>query len=900
MNAIKKITKMIDGNKQTTSVEYNVPPMEEIPNADNSRMASSMAPPEGHMGYDHPGDPKGKDTIPAWLSAGEAVIPKEAVDKFPQEVDRLIQAGRSIQDGRQPVYATEGFVDKYPELSGANWRDHIDYEALADALAIQETGNAQFPKGRHFDPNTETGLVTGDAGELGKYQILESTARDSGFPDLNFDLLAGKEKDHRKFSIGYLKAIAEANKTWSLKDVIRAYNVGFPRIQAAKAGDISRGVDKHIGFDNTAYVDPLLSRYEDEGWEDRLADLGQGVVDFTTFLPKKIWGALTDDNVKMEMENEIITNRWKNERARGIPPGSPQSMFTGLATPDNYLDQYRQGAIDEKGELPLINEDGNIVANTDWGKRPPEGIDEWQVANWIEEDPDLRTIWGNKSIPNVPTIAEIAANKQAEKSMKEAGTALQLSGPMTEYEADTITSGSFPTVTNVNTTDGSGIQPADILNDIIENTNDSSVVDGNDVNTKIKDEEDNRGFWEKARDKMFEVLGNALDEEALAKMALNYGATRMLGYDHSTSLNFAAKEYNTYAKQKQKQIDQFILDNAEKYKPSSLNKFRRTHDMDHLEPVETTTLFDVKKPGTSLYDRWTGNRIDMNVNSEGVEWAYVDGKPTTWGAMSAIQTEGTNTPRFTKWVDKEHNSDVIVDTWRGIAKQIIDDVHKTFPAEDYKNRLGADENTIQVAQAAEKLLANLKIRFGASNNNSRAIKEKLSSAISKYYKARLMGKNGQLQKGRIVESLEPFLDAEFITFKTDVGLEPKDTKGVYEINLSKLYQTLSDAAWDDDIVKHEKKLGYIIKQHKQLWGAVKSHGAYDNPPEGWSPFTYWLSHMFIRNATSGEVDVPMETLEAVYTTDSIVAFQKAMEANPSPSKKEQNEMRKLLKFHTNK
>jgi len=78
-----------------TSFEFyedsNVPMMEGIP--------------------DHPGNPKGTDTVPAWLTPGEFVMNAEATRMFEPQIEQMNNAGRAMQaqqGGTIPEYAAHG------------------------------------------------------------------------------------------------------------------------------------------------------------------------------------------------------------------------------------------------------------------------------------------------------------------------------------------------------------------------------------------------------------------------------------------------------------------------------------------------------------------------------------------------------------------------------------------------------------------------------------------------------------------------------------------------------------------------------------------------------------------------------------------------------------------------
>ena len=93
MNLKKFIQKDRHGNMMhfEFETEANVPSMQQIP--------MPM--------YDHPGDPKGTDTVPAWLTPGEFVVNKEATDIYGPVIKQMNDHGREIQED-MPQYAERG------------------------------------------------------------------------------------------------------------------------------------------------------------------------------------------------------------------------------------------------------------------------------------------------------------------------------------------------------------------------------------------------------------------------------------------------------------------------------------------------------------------------------------------------------------------------------------------------------------------------------------------------------------------------------------------------------------------------------------------------------------------------------------------------------------------------
>lgn len=61
--------------------------------------------------YDHPGDPKGTDTVPAWLTPGEYVMNAESVRMFEPQIEAMNNVGKEVQrmqGGSIPEYKADG------------------------------------------------------------------------------------------------------------------------------------------------------------------------------------------------------------------------------------------------------------------------------------------------------------------------------------------------------------------------------------------------------------------------------------------------------------------------------------------------------------------------------------------------------------------------------------------------------------------------------------------------------------------------------------------------------------------------------------------------------------------------------------------------------------------------
>lgn len=195
---VKKYTqKDRHGNMMSFEFEIpqmNIPAMESIP---------------------HPGEPKGTDTVPAWLTPGEFVVNKEATQMYGNLIEDMNDHGRAIQ-------AMNGMeVPQYAQTGG----DVVDTSWITpniiDAIKQTESG------GKHRD--AQGNLITSPAGALGAYQWKPSSARQPGFGVQPFDVT--DEAAQRKATGEYLAGIQKVNPNFTQEQVIQAYNAGPERMK---------------------------------------------------------------------------------------------------------------------------------------------------------------------------------------------------------------------------------------------------------------------------------------------------------------------------------------------------------------------------------------------------------------------------------------------------------------------------------------------------------------------------------------------------------------------------------------------------------------------------------------------------------------------------------------------
>jgi hypothetical protein len=198
MMNIKKFTQK-DRHGNMFSFEFynaDVPEMEEIP-------AVVM--------IDHPGEPRGSDTVPAWLTPGEFVMNAEAVRMFEPEIEDMNNKGREVQmqqGGPIPTYQSQGGTMPAASIDGNTFvkaaqavglsTDNSTLNKIVDlvnqGMSVTEAAKAVASKPEYAAsgkkitervmPNGKIGLWRGNTYLGTKHEdegMLESIAKQIGF-----------------------------------------------------------------------------------------------------------------------------------------------------------------------------------------------------------------------------------------------------------------------------------------------------------------------------------------------------------------------------------------------------------------------------------------------------------------------------------------------------------------------------------------------------------------------------------------------------------------------------------------------------------------------------------------------------------------------------------------------
>ena len=169
---IKKVTKKDRYGNQVTT-EYEVPEKSldytellkkkmELAEPDMEIDIMSMGIPpvmgeEFNMGdpNNHPGEPMGSDTVPAWLTPGEFVVNKEATEMFGPEIEAMNEVGKMAKGGQVQYHADGAPVrgSAAQIMAGMDPASIVRmmgnlgnaYQYIAPALGMEEGGDIPMP-----------------------------------------------------------------------------------------------------------------------------------------------------------------------------------------------------------------------------------------------------------------------------------------------------------------------------------------------------------------------------------------------------------------------------------------------------------------------------------------------------------------------------------------------------------------------------------------------------------------------------------------------------------------------------------------------------------------------------------------------------------------------------------
>ena len=841
---------------------------------------------DGYNGADtsnHPGEPKGTDTVPAWLTPGENVVNAEA-SRLPgnqEKIDEMNEQGRAVQQaqgGPIPTYAAGGMeVPRYdgmlnslgqrlgdrdggPMYSavGSKVPSWLTDEVLDSLKMVESSG----------DP-----MATSEVGAQGLYQIMPATAQQPGMnvPPLAIEDIRDPVKS-REFARNYLTGIASANPDFTPEEVLTAYHSGASNVRKAKAGT------EALGPRGQAYAGKIMANMSnpDKFGVTRRKVVGNvpaptaavpEPIDFSQYsdpvtgprVPTQIAGSedqrIRDEAILKTMEvpslneaggdigdeayNELYSippSRMSNISPQttdryGVPTSKlPKSESLGKQGLRNKVTAAEEEIAKAEAELAAAQAQLEIEISSSGGVTP-QTVEKGKKAKKDLEDAKATKAGVEKDIAKLDSAeAKVISDRQ-----KEADEIL-------DFEVSTVpaTDDAPPKPEDATKTSDRAsaalakVQAAAKQNaeaaDQVKEDEDEITDQGN------KTLKSDPTFAESIMQGFKDMFGELFDPKELARMAVMYAGSRALGYDHSASLGYSAKQYvkRIDAEYTQRQKDVRDKDFMEAYTKESLDNYLKTGDRNDLieKPTSSSAMNITGQSGTT-FDRFTGTEVPV--------YKMGSGKDARLVVKSGDGFVDATSSRFEVVNPKLHDLNEIRDEFQKRLGNQVDELNKAIDKDSPK----LDFSTETLANEARALYVSNRDLFRM--NNKKAVK--LSDEITLAQKDFLQDYKKHMQNPSEFDkptSIEGYYNKRIIKLKTGGVFSYNDVKNTNPENLDILEKTLSNAA-ANAAINSDGNLDRetYVKVYRQLWTdakadwkEVKNKDAFK--ADGYDPIIQWM------------------------------------------------------------
>ena len=824
---------------------------------------------DGYNGADtsnHPGEPKGTDTVPAWLTPGENVVNAEA-SRLPgnqEKIDEMNEQGRAVQQaqgGPIPTYAAGGMeVPRYDGMLNSLGQRLGDrdggpmYSAAGDFVT-----NSLLDRIRRIesggDPN-----ATSEAGAMGQYQIMPATAAQPGYGVT--PLAAEDIRDpvkSREFARQYLMGIAAANPDFTEDEVITAYHSGVGNVRKAKEGTEALGPrgQAYAGKVNNAEVFP--QELIDRGVTP--SDLTQSDIESGMFSAN----AATLPPVPTGGQGS----------GQYLPDAAAQAAGMGVPVIDNIppvTSPYSEDIIlDNKGRPQAVNP--NRIS-----KDIPKQIAETFAKNGDREMYDRRMAEYNQAVKqneanqkykkeqaiqsattsNAPiesNIANIDAEILAAKAAGNTVLADALKARKSELEkelvpvpeADKVPPKPEDTTETTQKKNAAGMVMQQ-LGPVNEITLEGEAGINQLINSLPKDPEAKSKFDEVTNEVggwFKDTFSSMFSGPEIARMFITYAGSRIMGYNHGDSLNYSMKNYVKRIDSDLAARKEFITnkDNLKNYTAKSLKLYLETGDIGVLEDKGGT----VKKvvPGDYyIVPGMTGMQAAVDVDGVPMLTVKVNGKLERVNAASI----------GAKKVIPENSPIELAKSFDSAAKQAFERVNKGVKEENQLVPLTS------LGGAARDLVMEDIAKEAADTSNQGRIKTAMRRALDKYADANLQFKKDDTSFGGRdpVNSLLYFYRQERIAVDNP-GLNMKYVEGADPYKLADLMNTVQQEVNQS---KTDAKVEFKAMNNK--WNKILERkrkdpdynmGSFEDKErtDGHTAFTWWMSQIYANNPTAEQL-----------------------------------------------
>jgi len=580
----------------------------------------------------HPGNPKGTDTVPAWLTPGENVVNAEA-SRLPgnqEKIDEMNEQGRAIQQaqgGPIPTYAAGGM--EVPRYDGM-------LNSLGQRLGDRDGGPMYAAEGADADELLRRFL------ELEEGKRNTAYLDSAGVPTIGFGSTRGvrmgdkiddahaRQKlmaDMRVAEEDYNKLVTadlNPNQQTAVKSLL--FNIGGPQFANSKARAALNAGD----FD----------AFQKEASEFRMAD-GQ-------VLP----GLEARRAREMSLFNKPIAQAVAEQQTSDKPSIIPPVVGM-LGDQKVYSNDMGEFVMTPEGEVYL--DDNQLkaagievmpVPPVDLNEAPPKPYKEISIGQ-IDPYTGEEIVTDSKDLSGTAIPQSEDEYEQLKVAVDESTKVPEIETPPTpEYDSEATGEDLSPAdqaaaeAAKIKAAEAAKLKAAEAAaaaaKDAAAVTQPPGDVTGAGTDLLTKDPT----FAEEIKQGFIDMFGEMFSPKEIARMNVNYAGSRALGYDHGASLKYSSQTYvKTLAAQRaQLQKDVRDKDFIEAYTKESLDKYLITGNRDDL----------IEKSDGPSYNQTSGNAFIKGI---GVVQKFKDSK----SGVEAVEYNGqlipVTDPRIIKLIE---------------------------------------------------------------------------------------------------------------------------------------------------------------------------------------------------------------------------------------------------------
>ena len=684
---IKKFTQK-DRYGNTVSFDFELPEKPLDPNQVISKMmdmASNGVPPM--MGdtiptadpMTHPGEPMGTDTVPAWLTPGEFVVNKEAMDD-PQNaamVEAINDEGRMMQaakGGMVPPIQMTGPIPMGYEQGGMIHPDQQQYN--------EDHAHHMIPEHMFLG-----GLIE---------KILNPEEYNTYIPQEMWDEMTPQQRDYEKTKrrveqgwkpSRYVRAGVPNQQYEEQMKIWRQYSPDAPKVPEdnlvkqwlESQQEPAQAQYKFLGGLIDFFQDPTTPQKLGEA-VPKIADTAQSVlpyIGFDTIDESNLdgyapYGWNIQENRPYTKEEGIAAGTVAPDvpAPQSVPAGVPASITSPeLQQAEVWERQYAGRDPDDLGTAPTG--DGSVppveatppavetdpltekaIENLTTGRGligaliPPTEI---QISEERERLAQAGRAAAAGELPD--DLVETSANLQDEADALEAAAnaippdtreyddAVQRAAEAQE-KADNAKAGEARIeVAQAEAAKDAGqtvndAETQSIINNVLEglgndasDTGPASDQPGEDTpNSQVT--ATGEGGTKEQKSAAVEAIkgafGDLFDSKELARMGILYLGSRLMGYSHAGSLRYAGQSYIQRVDAKAAAEDKFVKENIGNFTPASLKAYQDSGDPTDLVPVGATP--EASGEFKTMYNEATGQRVRAQKYKVGDQtvWMYPD------------------------------------------------------------------------------------------------------------------------------------------------------------------------------------------------------------------------------------------------------------------------------------